>query len=296
MKLLAMKSFVAAVSASLIAAVVPAFAGPLAPPATGGSLYQAVSDFDGPYSELPPPPPAAIPAPPPRYGYGPGPDYGYRDYGYRDDRYVPERSYRPEPYRPDYPSDYGYAPAFVPMHEVYAILRDNGFSPLGAPRQRGNVYVIAALDRRGDDGKVVIDAHSGRIIRFVPAPQWGDDYEQMRYEQAPRSGIDHLPPPVVIKAEPNLAAPSPASPAAPRVASRAVPVPAPKTVAPVTRPAAPLQQSAAVQTKPVESRPAATQPAPQTTAAVAQPQPAVTQKPAPQILPTEQMPPVQGLE
>jgi hypothetical protein len=289
MKLLAMKSFVGAVSASLIAAVAPAFAGPPTPSAAGGSLYQAVSDFDGPYSESPPPPP-------PRYGYGPGPDYGYRDNGYRDDRYVPERSYRPEPYRPDYPSDYGYAPAFLPMHEVYAILRDNGFSPLGAPRQRGAVYVIAAFDRRGDDGKVVIDARSGRIIRFVPAAQWGDDYEQMRYEQAPRSGIDNLPPPVVIKAEPNLPSPSPASPVAPHMASRAAPVPAPKTVVPTARPVAPLQQSAAVQAKPVESRPAAALPAPQASASIPQDQPAVAQKPAPQILPTEQMPPVQGLE
>jgi hypothetical protein len=318
MKLLAMNLFVGAISASLIAPLPGAHAGPVAPPAAGGSPYQAVSDFDGPYSDLPPPPPAVIPAP--RYGYGPGPDYGYRDrdYGSRDDRYVPERSYRPEPYRPDYRPDYGYAPAFVPLHEVYAILRDNGFSPLGAPRQRGNMYVIAALDRQGDDGKVVIDARSGRIVRFVPASRWGDDYEQMRYAPAPRGGIDNLPPPVVIKADGSLSAPSPALPAVPQVANRSAPLAMPRTVAPAVanRPVAPSQQTAAIQTKPVESRPAAVPPPPSRTAAAAvvqqpaavpsstpqaaasnaQAQSAVAQKPAPQILPSGQMPPVQGLE
>src|SRR6516165_4206552 len=91
--------------------------------------YTAVSDFNGPYG-----PPEA---PPPR-SYG----YGY------------ER---------------GPAPTLLPAEEVYAVLRENGFSPLGIPRLRGNVYTIAVIDRRGDDGRLVIDARDGRILRFVPA-------------------------------------------------------------------------------------------------------------------------------
>lgn len=242
-----MKLLVGAVSASLLAA----FAAQAEPfgPAGARAPYTAVSDIDEPYQDLPPPP-AAVPAPP-RYGYGPGADYGYRD-----QRYTPPAPvYRQDGYQPDY----GYAPAFLPVHEVYAILRDNGFSPLGAPRQRGNVYVVAVLDRDGEDGKLVVDARSGRIIRFVPAFQWGEQYERMRYEPAPRGGLDRLPPPTVIRADPRLAPPIPA---APRIATAAAPQQAPRVAAPAVRPAAPSPQTAALAPKPAEaSRPAAPRPA-----------------------------------
>jgi hypothetical protein len=286
-----------AVSALLIAAATAAHAGPVVTAGAARSPYLPVSDFDGPYPDMPP---APIPAPPPRYGYGPAPA---PEYGYRDDRYAPpERPYRPDGYRPDgYRPDYGYAPAFLPPNEVYAILRDNGFSALGAPRQRGNVYVIAVLDRDGEDGRLLIDAHSGRILRFVPASQSGGEsyYEHMRYEpgaQAPRGGTEVLPEPTVIKADPRLLQAAPAVPDAPRMASRSVPLPAPRVVMPMTRPAMPGQQTAAVQAKPAEAQPAgAASAAPQTTAAVAPPQ-AGEQRPGSQILPTQEMPKVQGLE
>ncbi|WP_315721892.1 MULTISPECIES: hypothetical protein [unclassified Bradyrhizobium] len=242
-----MKLLVGAVSASLIAAFA-AQAEPLPPSGLRGS-YTAVSDFDAPYSDAPP---AVLPAPPPRYGYRPAPDYGYRE-----ERYAPPAPvYRQDGYRDGYQQDYGYAPAFLPVHEVYAILRDNGFSPLGAPRQRGNVYVVAVLDRQGEDGKLVVDARSGRIIRFVPAFQWGDDYERMRYEPAPRGGLDRLPPPTVIRADPRLV-----PPAAPRVAN-AMPAQLPKVPTPAARPVAPPPQTAALNPKPAEAaRPAAPKPA-----------------------------------
>jgi hypothetical protein len=319
-----MKHFIGAVSATLlVAATAGAQAGPPVPSGTGASsLYQTVSDIDEPYySEAPPPPPAPIPQPAPRYGYGygygPGPDYGYRPpapvYG--------ADPYRQDPYRQDgYRPDYGYAPAFLPVHAVYAIIRDNGFSPLGAPRQRGYTYVISVLDRDGEDGRLVIDARSGRIIRFVPAFQWGEEYERMRYEPgrdqpirnlqssiAPRAGLDNLPPPTVIKADPRLLQATPAAPMGPQIASRAMP--APKLTAPATRPATPAPQTAAVQprpeARPMEMKPAEAKPAQQTAAssvtqpqspAAVSPQAPAEQKPAPQILPTETMPPAQGLE
>jgi hypothetical protein len=238
-----MKLLVGAVSASLIAAFA-AQAEPLAP-AGVRAPYAAVSDFDAPYSELPPP--AVVPAQP-RYGYGPDVEYGYRS-----ERYVP-----PAPvYRQDgYQQDYGYAPAFLPVHEVYAVLRDHGFSPLGAPRQRGNVYIVAVLDRDGEDGKLVVDARSGRILRFVPAFQWGEQYERMRYEPAPRGGLDRLPPPTVIRADPRLV---PAAPA-PRIAAT-TPTPPPKVAAPAARPAVPSPQTAALNPKPADP-PKAAQPKP----------------------------------
>ncbi len=42
--------------------------------------------------------------------------------------------------------------------------------------QRGFVYTIAVIDRGGDDGRLVIDARNGRIIRFMPAYRMGDNY------------------------------------------------------------------------------------------------------------------------
>ncbi|MGJ4998100.1 hypothetical protein ACQR0Z_27005 [Bradyrhizobium sp. HKCCYLS3077] len=247
-----MKLLVGAVSASLIAA----FAAQAEPLPGMRGPYTAVSDFDAPYSEAPPP--AVVPAPPPRYGYGPGPDDGYREERYappapvyRQDSY--RDGYRQDGYREGYQQDYGYAPAFLPVHEVYAILRDNGFSPLGAPRQRGNVYVVAVLDRQGEDGKLVVDARSGRIIRFVPAFQWGEQYERMRYEPAPRGGLDRLPPPTVIRADPRIVPPAPV---APRVAAVA-PTQAPRLAAPAVRPAAPSPQTAALAPRPADAPKAA---------------------------------------
>lgn len=290
-----MKLFVGAVSATLIVAAAAAQAGPLTPSGVGGSSpYQKVSDFDGPYySDAPPPVPAPIPRPVPRYGYGPGPDDGYR----RAPVYGPgPEAYRPDPYRQDpYPQggyqpgpDYGYAPAFVPIQEVYAIVRDNGFSPLGQPRQRGYTYVIAVLDREGEDGRLVIDARSGRIERFVPANQSGGDYEGMRYEPgqnqpgqiAPHGGLDNLPPPTVIKADPHLLQATPAIPAAPYSANRTAALTPQKPVMPAARPVTPASpQTAAV------AQPQATPP-----------QAPAEQKPASPILPTDKMPPAQGLE
>ena len=68
-------------------------------------------------------------------------------------------------------------PGLLPSTEVYTVLRENGFSPLGIPRQRGFVYTIAVIDRGGEDGRLVIDARNGRIIRFMPANRMGDNFD-----------------------------------------------------------------------------------------------------------------------
>src|SRR3569833_1229517 len=281
----------------MIVAATAAQGGPLAASGAGGSSpYQTVSDFEGPYySDAPPPPPAPLPPPAPRYGYSPETEYSYRQapvYAPRPDVVRPD-PYRQESYRDGgYRPDYGYAPALLPIQEVYAIIRDHGFSPLGQPRQRGYTYVISVLDREGEDGRLVIDARSGRIVRFVPAFQSGDDYERMRYEPghdqpahdlpgqiAPRGGLDTLRPPTVIKADPNLLQAMPAVPPMQHGANR----------------------TAALQPKSVEAKPVEVKPAPQATASVAQPQTTppqapIAQKPAVQILPTEKMPPAQEQE
>ena len=264
-----------AVTAGLMLTATAADAQTLAP-------YRGVSDFDAPYER---PYGAVPPAPPPAYNYG---------------------------------SNYGQPPGLMPMPEVYAVLRDNGFSPLGVPHQRGFVYTVAVIDRNGEDGRLVIDGRNGRIIRFVPAygpaygPAWGpgggpgwgrgpgSPYDES-FNAVPVPGYgpqSALPPPTVIRGVPR----PPAS--VPHVASRAVPLPAPKPAV-AAKPEPAPQQSAAVEPKPAtppapaaaSAPPAAsTQTAQTNAAAVSPPSTVGAAKPAPVIQPTQPMPAAQGLE
>jgi hypothetical protein len=160
------------------------------------------------------------------------------------------------------------------------VLRDNGFSPLGIPRLRGFVYTIAVIDRGGEDGRLMIDARNGRIIRFVPADQIGGNvYQEQSALRAPLVAR----PPQAQAPDYVQTAPHPSRPA-PHVASRAVPMPKASPIAAKPAPA-PVQQAAAPASKSAEVQAAA----PVTTGAV----PA---KPAPQIAPTQDMPTMQGLE
>jgi hypothetical protein len=183
-------------------------------------------------------------------------------------RPVPGPSYVPGPH-------YGNGPSLLPSTEVYSVLRDNGFSPLGIPRLRGFVYTIAALDRGGADGRLIIDARNGRIIRFLPVYRMGGDnyYE----EQSALHGPFTAPAPDQVQA-----APKPSRPA--HVASRAVPMPKASPIAAKPAPA-PVQQATAPAPKSAEVQAAA----PVTTGSA----PA---KPVPSIAPTKDMPTAQGLE
>jgi len=173
---------------------------------------------------------------------------------------------------------YGDGPSLLPSLEVYSVLRDNGFSPLGIPRLRGFVYTIAVIDHGGADGRLVIDARNGRIIRFVPARGMGDNYYE---DQSALGGPSAAPPP---QAQVEGSAP-PSRPAA-HVATRTVPMPKAKPLAAKPAPVpAPIQQAAAPAPKPAEVQAAA----PVTTGSA-------SAKPAPQIAPTQDMPTMQGLE
>lgn len=248
-----MKFFTRCVAAAALA--LAASAGHAQVPASGIGAVIAVSDFDGPYA-----PPEVAP-PPPRYGHG----YGFEERGP--------------------------APALLPATEVYAVLRENGFSPLGIPRLRGSVYTIAVIDHRGDDGRLVIDARDGRIIRFMPAADaygMAPGYDERAV--APYGPQSALPPPTAIRNGP------PRPPASiPHVASRAVPLPkaAPRR--------AETPVAAAKPAEPVAQQAQATQPAQQTAAAPTKPVDAAAPtagqvRPAPTILPTQEMPPAQGLD
>jgi hypothetical protein len=170
----------------------------------------------------------------------------------------------------------GYGPRLLPPREVTSIVRESGFSPLGMPQQRGLVYTISVIDRGGDDGRLVIDARSGRIIRFTPAYRMGDNFnEDLNSAYGP---VGPLPPPTNIGYR---RAPRPPLPI-PHVASRSA-TPLPKPPPHLARPEAPAQQSAA-SAKPAELQ--ASPPSP--TVGVA--------KPSVQIMPTQGMPKAQGLD
>jgi hypothetical protein len=133
---------------------------------------------------------------------------------------------------------------------------------------------------------LVIDARTGRIIRFLPAYRMGDQFEDDSSLTYGPGGP--LPPISMVRGPPR----PPGS--VPHVASRTPSVPMPRAAPPHTgearqlsaRPAAgPAQQSAAVQAKPAEPTPQAAAPAPVEAAPA-----------APQIQPTQEMPKVQGLD
>ena len=279
-----------AVTAGLVFAATAANAQNAAPQQAGPARYQATSDIEGPYANVPPPPPViTAPAYGARPAYGPPPAYGAG------------------------PAEYGaaYGAPLLPPTEIYAVLRDNGFSPLGVPRLRGLFYSVSAIDRRGDDGRLVIDARDGRIVRFVPAEHFGygggyGGYGDGYYGGAPRPAYGPVEPLTRLEGPPR----PPAS--VPKIASRmpqAVPMPKaapskstdrltdvkPSDVKPfevkpradkLTPAPAPMQQSAAVQ----QAKPADTPPAAPPAAAVE------AKQAAPTIQPTQPMPKVQGLE
>lgn len=199
--------------------------------------YTPVSDFGGPYAAMPDAPGAH---------YAPG-------------------------------APYGAGPRLLPPEEVYTVVRENGFSPLGIPRQRGFVYAIEVIDRGGESGRLIVDARDGRIVRFRPGYRIGNNFAEEPPVVYGQPGA--LPPGTPVRGEPR----PPRS--IPHVASRTVPVPKASPLAAKSE-APPEQQSAATQPKPAEA-PAAP--------------PAVTtgqapSKPVAEIAPTKDLPKVQGLE
>jgi hypothetical protein len=177
-----------------------------------------------------------------------------------------------------------YGPTLLPPREVYTVVRESGFSPLGAPQQRGLVYMISVIDRDGEDGRLVIDARTGRIIRFIPAYRMGERLNDTVMTYGP------LGPPVNFRTGPR----PPAS--IPHVSALKDPVPLPKASPsqtgeanpPVAKPITePVQRSASADAKPAET-PTAVQAAP--------PQAVEPKRAGPQILPTQEMPKVQALD
>jgi hypothetical protein len=257
---------------------------------------------------------AQVPAP---YEAGRSPYYPVSDIGdpyYAPRPYVPPPQYPGPRYGQGYGPGYGQGPMLLPPTEVYTVVRESGFSPLGIPQQRGYVYTISVIDRGGDDGRLIIDARTGRVLRFIPAHRIGERFnDDLTMNYGPPGPL----PPTRVGGGPRPPKP------VPHVASRTVPVPKPSPLAaakppaaePAAKPVAAAEPAAAAKpaaaaAEPVVAvKPAAAAPEPVQQSAAVQPKaaeaqtPAVTvttgavqAKPVSPIAPTQDMPKVQGLE
>ncbi len=184
----------------------------------------------------------------------------------------------------------------VAPDQVAAMLRSTGFSLLGPINRRGWVYTVAVLNPRGDDGRVIIDARTGAIIRFLPAFAINGRTDQELSVLYGPPGPPHGPPLAQDMRRP------PRPPMnVPKVASRtpsSVPLPRPQPAvksdskpdaasAPVTAPK-PVVAAAPEAAKPVEVKPADAKPVEAAAPAT---------KPAEiELKPTQYMPPMQTLE
>lgn len=183
------------------------------------------------------------------------------------------------------PPPYVYAPEdqAMPSYEVAAILRSRGFLPLSGPVRRGGFYVVSAVHPNGGDGRVVIDAYTGRVVRFVPAEviRASRNDEMVLVYQGPT-----FPPPATAA----RGVPRPPAPI-PRVASR-MPPSAP-LMTPKPRPQAAPQKPDTAQAPPVPA-PVETKPAAASPPLV--PKPVEKAPLAPIVQPTQPLPPVQTME
>lgn len=235
------------------------------------------------------------PLPPPAY------------YPPRSERYYDERPYAPGPYGAGpsavipssrYARSGPAARPMLPPEQVASVLRASGFSPLGRVTQRGWIYTVAAMDRSGEDGRLIIDARTGQIIRFIPAlavdertmavygPPGPPPVAYAGYENRRGSLLDmrHAP-------RPPAAVPKAASRSAPKAAARHPQPAAPAANATPPSAAAPAQQAAAPASS-AAAKPVVAESKSATTVGVAGASAPSTLK----LWPTQAMPDVQTLE
>jgi len=197
-----------------------------------------------------------------------------------------ERPYAQQPYRPGpyAPGPYAAIPSgrydralpgarpLLPPSQVAYVLRSSGYSLLGPVTQRGWIYTVAALDQNGDDGRLIVDARTGRVVRFVPAMAVDERFNDrmamvygppgappsdVRYDTRRGSLLDLRRAP-----RPAVAVPNVTPRTAPKVATRSAPIPAarPAAAPPVQQQAAPAAQAPAPEpvTTTAESAPPST--------------------------------------
>jgi hypothetical protein len=80
----------------------------------------------------------------------------------------------------------------VPAYEVLAIVRSKGLEPLSRPQRHGGTYTLRAVDPRGRQVQVTVDARAARITKVAPLvrPSPATEHANM----PPRAAPDGLSP------------------------------------------------------------------------------------------------------
>ncbi|MGE3150225.1 MAG: hypothetical protein AB7K04_14270 [Pseudorhodoplanes sp.] len=143
----------------------------------------------------------------------------------------------------------------LPPYEAHAIVRSMGLRVITAPVRQGSTYVLRAVDRYGEERRVVLDARYGDVLSAVPVVRLpGNAYPGARVVRLPRPQMEHdeerdaaLPPanpPPVISA-PRSANANPAAP----------PVPRPRPAGETNKSGLPVAQAKPSESSPVEAAP-----------------------------------------
>jgi hypothetical protein len=69
---------------------------------------------------------------------------------------------------PPYPGTIYPGGGALPPHEIVTIVRSTGLEPIGRPVRQGPAYALRAVDPAGEEVRVVVDAHMGRIVKVIP--------------------------------------------------------------------------------------------------------------------------------
>jgi hypothetical protein len=101
-----------------------------------------------------------------------------------------------------------FAADVIPPYEVFTVIRSMGLRPLGRPHYRGRFYVVHAVDPRGAEVHVVVDAYAARVVSVRPLDRQAatdDPRFYRRYDSGPPPAAG----PRVIERDPRYVPPAP---------------------------------------------------------------------------------------
>lgn len=103
-----------------------------------------------------------------------------------------------------------FAADVIPPYEVFTIIRSVGLRPLGRPHHRGRFYIVNAVDARGEEVRVVVDAYAARVVSIRPLDrQTAAEYDYPPVYRRNDFGSPPAPGPRMIEADPRYLPPAP---------------------------------------------------------------------------------------
>ena len=89
---------------------------------------------------------------------------------------------------PPYPGTIYPGDGALPAYEIVTIVRSTGLDPVGRPIRQGPTYALRAVDPAGEEVRVVVDAHMGRIVKVIPlsGPRYAMPLMRPPFGQPPR--------------------------------------------------------------------------------------------------------------